>query len=373
MSSDATNRIPGDGVTTSYSFNFTGGYLSRDHVKAYRENTVTGVITDVPLTDANFLTDFTIYGIGPTPIGTNLVIYRDTIETPMVDFSNGSAFTEVSMDIVARQGLFKAVEAAEVARNSSGLPGPIGPQGPTGPTGLPGPTGPTGATGPKGDTGDTGPAGPTGATGSMGPVGPVGPAGGLAGQILSLPVTINEDVTIPADSGAVMFATGVAPGKTIAVSPGSTLHQWDKDEGEITRIIPGSGMSVTRAGRSVTINSTVPVGPTGPQGPQGPAGPTGLQGAQGIQGPVGPTGPQGPTGPTGPQGPTGAGETNTASSLGGVSLVGTKSGVDLRFRGLANGGGVRITSDANTVTLTAAVVSASEPASPVAGMIWVTP
>lgn len=287
MSADATNKIPGDGVTTSYSFNFAGGYLSRAHVKAYRENTVTGAVTEVPLTDANFLTAFTIYGIGSTPIGTNLVIYRDTIETPMVDFSNGSRITEYSLDIIARQGLFKAVEASEIARTSSGT-GTTGPQGPQGPQG---PAGPTGA---KGDKGDTGPQGPVGPPGSG--------VGGTAGQIISMPETITEDTTIPADSGARMFAKGVAPGKTVTVSPGSTVAQWDKDESEITSILPGNNVTVSRNGRAVTVNCSLTAGPQGPQGPAGtagPVGPQGPQGPQGLQGPQGVAGAQGPQGPAG--------------------------------------------------------------------------
>ncbi|MEX3785585.1 hypothetical protein [Paraburkholderia sp. BR14374] len=27
--------IPGDGVTKTFSFNFAGGYISKDHIKAY--------------------------------------------------------------------------------------------------------------------------------------------------------------------------------------------------------------------------------------------------------------------------------------------------------------------------------------------------
>lgn len=47
------------------------------------------------------------------------------------------------------------------------------------------------------------------------------------------------------------------------------------------------------------------------------------------------------------------GEANTASNLGGVGLSAGKVGVDLRFKGLAAGPGVSLSSDANTVTISA--------------------
>ena len=51
----ATNRFAGDGVTTSYEFNFVGKYLARSHVKAYQEDNATHARTPVAITDSNFL------------------------------------------------------------------------------------------------------------------------------------------------------------------------------------------------------------------------------------------------------------------------------------------------------------------------------
>lgn len=109
----ATNRFPGDGVTTSREINFVGKYLSRDHVKAYTVDDTTGTITPIVLTSANFLNDTTLQGLPVTPVGATLVVYRDTPRVPLVDFNNGSRITETSLDIAARQGLFVAAEAAD--------------------------------------------------------------------------------------------------------------------------------------------------------------------------------------------------------------------------------------------------------------------
>lgn len=109
----ATNRFAGDGATTSYEFNFVGKYIARSHVKVYQEDSATKVRTPIAITDSNFLNDTTLRSLPVTPIGKTLVIYRETPKPPMVDFTNGSRFTEYNMDLVARQGLFVAVEAMD--------------------------------------------------------------------------------------------------------------------------------------------------------------------------------------------------------------------------------------------------------------------
>ena len=109
----ATNRFPGDGSTTSYEFNFVGKYIARTHVKVYQEDDATKVRTSVPINDSNFLNDTTLRSLPVTPVGSTLVIYRDTPKPPLVDFVNGSRFTEYNMDLVARQGLFVAMEALD--------------------------------------------------------------------------------------------------------------------------------------------------------------------------------------------------------------------------------------------------------------------
>ncbi len=109
----ATNRFAGDGTTTSYEFNFAGKYIARTHVKVYKEDNATKVRTSVSINDSNFLNDTTLRGLPVTPVGQTLVIYRDTPKPPIVDFVNGSRFTEYNLDLVARQGLFVAMEAMD--------------------------------------------------------------------------------------------------------------------------------------------------------------------------------------------------------------------------------------------------------------------
>ena len=120
MVSYAANRFHGDGTTTSYEFNFVGKYIARDHVKVYQENDATKERIPVPITDSNFLNDTTLTGLPVTPVGATLVIYRDTPKAPLVDFVNGSRFTERNMDLVARQGLFVATEALDYGGSGGG-------------------------------------------------------------------------------------------------------------------------------------------------------------------------------------------------------------------------------------------------------------
>lgn len=109
----ATNRFAGDGTTTKYEINFVGQYIDRSHVKAYRVANATKVRTPVVIAPEQWLNATTITGFAPTPVGQTLVIYRDTPKPPMVDFVNGSRLTEYNLDLVARQGLFVAMEALD--------------------------------------------------------------------------------------------------------------------------------------------------------------------------------------------------------------------------------------------------------------------
>lgn len=119
----ATNRFPGDGMTTQYEISFVGGYLDRTHVKAYIEGADL-VQTPVTLSSGNFLGPYTIVGLNPIPVGSTLVIYRDTPKAPIVDFVNGSRFTESNLDTATRQGSFIAAEGAD-AVSPAGLAGVI--------------------------------------------------------------------------------------------------------------------------------------------------------------------------------------------------------------------------------------------------------
>lgn len=101
-----------DGVTTTWNFNFTGGYLDPSHVKAY---TVTAGLT-------TFLGTVPLAGpaqallVPALPVGTEVHIYRDTPkDLPIVDFTDGSSLTEIALDTNAKQAVFIAAEASDYA------------------------------------------------------------------------------------------------------------------------------------------------------------------------------------------------------------------------------------------------------------------
>lgn len=107
----ATLITEGDGVKTAWEFNFAGGYISPEHVKAFTEDMVSGELVIRPLTL-----------IGPntaqiTPAvadGLRLFIYRDTPKTePLVDYSTGAILNESSLDKSNKQAVFIAAELAD--------------------------------------------------------------------------------------------------------------------------------------------------------------------------------------------------------------------------------------------------------------------
>lgn len=123
----ATNRFAGDGVTSSYEINFVGKYLDKAHVFAYIEDDTTGDRTPVPIMPANWLNDTTLQGMPVVPVGSTMVIYRNTPAFPLVDFVDGAWLTPNALDTATRQGLYKAVEAADSGGGApGGGGGPVG-------------------------------------------------------------------------------------------------------------------------------------------------------------------------------------------------------------------------------------------------------
>ena len=110
----------GDGVTTSWGFSFSGGYLDRDHVKAYTK-TSTGIRTPLTIMPGDFTGDYTL-NLGIVPVDTNLVIYRDTPkDLPLVNFVDGGRITETSLDLVAKQAVFIAAETTDIVNTSDAI------------------------------------------------------------------------------------------------------------------------------------------------------------------------------------------------------------------------------------------------------------
>jgi hypothetical protein len=104
------NVFPGNGTQTNFEISFAGGYISRDHVKAYTR-VGQGVAVDTALT---WLTDNTVRVAPAPPVNSALVVYRQTPkDKPLADFSNGAVLTETSLDINAKQAVFIAAEAQD--------------------------------------------------------------------------------------------------------------------------------------------------------------------------------------------------------------------------------------------------------------------
>lgn len=107
----ATLVTEGDGVQTQWEFNFAGGYISPEHVKAFTEDLTTGELVIRPLT----LVGPNTAQITPAvAAGLRLFIYRDTPKTePLVNYTTGSILNESSLDKSNQQAVFIAAELAD--------------------------------------------------------------------------------------------------------------------------------------------------------------------------------------------------------------------------------------------------------------------
>lgn len=107
----ATLITTGDGVNTAWEFNFAGGYISPEHVKAFTEDVATGEIVLRPLT---LIGPSTAQITPAVAAGLRLIIYRDTPKTePLVNYSTGSILNESSLDKSNLQAVFIAAELAD--------------------------------------------------------------------------------------------------------------------------------------------------------------------------------------------------------------------------------------------------------------------
>lgn len=119
------NHWIADGSQTVWDFTFAGNsssltYLDRSHVKAYWIDT-SGSRHDITIIDpTDWLGDYQIQTIPAPPAGMEFVIYRDTPkDKPIVDWADGAAQSEVSLDDMSKQSVFIA---AEILDNSGLFP-----------------------------------------------------------------------------------------------------------------------------------------------------------------------------------------------------------------------------------------------------------
>jgi hypothetical protein len=102
-----------DGSTTVWNFNFSGGYILQDHVKAYYDSPL-GVRTVVTVTPAMLIGTWQLQITPAIPADNVLTIYRATPkDNPMVDFADRGNISEVALDTLARQAIFVAAEASD--------------------------------------------------------------------------------------------------------------------------------------------------------------------------------------------------------------------------------------------------------------------
>lgn len=102
------NTFDGDGATVNWEVSFDGGYINKDHVSAQLLNTVTGGVSDALFTWVN---DFTIKVTPAVPVGTRLVVRRNTpIGEPLVDYSDGAIMAEANLDLANKQAIFAISE-----------------------------------------------------------------------------------------------------------------------------------------------------------------------------------------------------------------------------------------------------------------------
>ncbi|KVM61729.1 hypothetical protein WJ58_04000 [Burkholderia ubonensis] len=104
----------GDSVTKTFTFNFAGGYISKDHVKAYVYDTVAGTTAPQIITPNMWSGPNQITFPAAFPNTQYLVIYRDTPkDTPLVSFANGAILNEPNLDEMAEQSVFAAAETQD--------------------------------------------------------------------------------------------------------------------------------------------------------------------------------------------------------------------------------------------------------------------
>lgn len=108
----SVSSFQGNGVTTSFNFNFSGGYISPADVKAYVYDDVAKTSTAIA---SPVLTGPNTIQVTPALSNTKwLVVYRNTsVDAPLVDFSAGAPMTEDNLDHMAEQSTFSAAELVD--------------------------------------------------------------------------------------------------------------------------------------------------------------------------------------------------------------------------------------------------------------------
>lgn len=103
-----------DGSDTVWNFSFAGGYIDKAHVKAWYRADDNEAIVPIPITEDMFLGPNQLQILPAVPAGYTVAIYRDTPKIlPLVDFTDGSGFSEIALDTNAKQAVFIAAETQD--------------------------------------------------------------------------------------------------------------------------------------------------------------------------------------------------------------------------------------------------------------------
>lgn len=101
------NRFTGDGTTTQWEFNFSGGYIDQSHVKVL----VTDTLGNETVPAYTWVGPNTISIVPAVAAGYELEVYRDTPKNlPLVDYTDGAIVSERNLDTTAEQSVFVAAE-----------------------------------------------------------------------------------------------------------------------------------------------------------------------------------------------------------------------------------------------------------------------
>ena len=114
MAKNSIIALTGDGVTTQWTVNFTGGYMDESHVTCQVNGEVDGSQQPVyrPLT---FISPGLIeVGGGAAGVGEEVLFRRSTpITTPVNAYAGGAQFSSSNVDLSFQQILFGAQEASD--------------------------------------------------------------------------------------------------------------------------------------------------------------------------------------------------------------------------------------------------------------------
>ena len=101
------NRFTGDGTTTQWEFNFSGGYIDQSHVKVL----VTDTLGNETVPAYTWVGPNTISIVPAVAAGYELEVYRDTPKNlPLVDYTDGAIVSEKNLDTTAEQTVFATAE-----------------------------------------------------------------------------------------------------------------------------------------------------------------------------------------------------------------------------------------------------------------------